>query len=66
MSLVTFLLFQRSLYVVLARRKGPKNNVHRNLFKTKDPKIFQGVSRDLPPPAPPYTGCEVKAFGGRK
>ena len=48
MSFVTFLLFQRSLYVVLARRKGPKNNVHRNLFKTKDPKIFQGVPRDLP------------------
>ena len=30
-----FLLFQSNLYVVLARGKGPKNSVHRDLFKTK-------------------------------
>ena len=36
--LVTFLLFQNNLYIVLARGKGPKNNVHRDLFKTKNPK----------------------------
>ena len=35
---VTFLLFQSNLYVVLARGKGPKNSVHRDLFKTKTPK----------------------------
>ena len=35
---VTFLLFQSNLYVVLARGKGPKNSVHRDLFKTKNPK----------------------------
>ena len=38
MMFVTFLLFQSNLYVVLARGKGPKNNVHRDLFKTKNPK----------------------------
>ena len=36
--LVTFLLFQNNLYIVLARGKGPKNSVHRDLFKTKNPK----------------------------
>ena len=35
---VTFLLFQSNLYVVLARGKGPKNSVNRDLFKTKTPK----------------------------
>ena len=35
---VTFLLFQNNLYVVLVRRRGPKNSVHRDLFKTKNPK----------------------------
>ena len=33
-----FLLFQSNLYVVLARGIGPKNSVHRSLFKTKIPK----------------------------
>ena len=49
---VTSLLFQSNLYVVLAREKGPKNSVHRDLFKTKNPK--QKTPR---PPAtfyPPY------------
>ena len=32
---VTFVLFQSNLFVVLARGKGPKNSVHRDLFKTK-------------------------------
>ena len=36
--LVTFLPFQSNLYVVLERGKGPKNNVHKDLFKTKNPK----------------------------
>ena len=45
--LVTFLLFQSNFtvesnftvsYVVLALEKGPKNYVHRDLFKTKNPK----------------------------
>ena len=36
--LVTFLLFQNNLYIALARGKGPKNSVHRDLFKTKNPK----------------------------
>ena len=31
----TFLLFQSNLYVVLVHGKGPKNSVHRDLFKTK-------------------------------
>ena len=35
---VIFLLFQSSFSVVLARGKGPKNSVHRDLFKTKNPK----------------------------
>ena len=35
---VTFLLFQSYLYIVLARWKGPKNSIHRDLFKTKNPK----------------------------
>ena len=35
---VTFLPFQSDLYIVLACGKGPKNRVHRDLFKTKDPK----------------------------
>ena len=33
-----FLLFQSNLQVVLAHGKGPKNTVHRDLFKTKNPK----------------------------
>ena len=36
----TFLLFQRNLYIVLAHGKGPTNSAHRDLFKTKTPKIF--------------------------
>ena len=32
---VTFLLFQSNLYVVLARGKGPKNSVQRDIFHTK-------------------------------
>ena len=35
--LVTFLLFQSNLYIVLACGKGPKNSIHRDLFKTKNP-----------------------------
>ena len=35
---VKFLPFQSNLYVVLARGKGPKNNIHRDVFKTKNPK----------------------------
>ena len=37
-ALVTILLSQSKLYVVLTRGKGPKNSIHRNLFKTKNPK----------------------------
>ena len=33
--LVTFLLFQSNIYVVLVCEKGPKNSVHRDIFKTK-------------------------------
>ena len=40
---MTFLLFQRNLYIVLARGKGPKNSVYRDLFKTKNPKILRGL-----------------------
>ena len=32
---VTFLLFQSNLYVVLARGKGPKNSVHRDLSRLR-------------------------------
>ena len=46
---LTFLLFQSNLYVVLARRKGPKNSVHKDLLKTKNPK--QKIPR---PPAASY------------
>ena len=35
---LTSLLFQSSLYVVLAHGKGPKNTIHRDLFRTKNPK----------------------------
>ena len=35
---VTFLLFQSNLYVVLARGKGSKISVHRDLLRTKIPK----------------------------
>ena len=38
MMFLTFSLFQSNLYVVLACGKGPKNSVHRDLFKTKSPK----------------------------
>ena len=38
MTFGIILLFQINLYVVLARGKGPKNGVHRDLFKTKKPK----------------------------
>ena len=38
MVFVTLLLFQNNLYVVLARGKVPKISVHRDLFKTKNPK----------------------------
>ena len=51
---VTFLLFQSNLYVVLARGKGPKNSIHRDLFKTKNHK------QNLPKPSAafytPYSG----------
>lgn len=33
-----FLLFQSNFFVFLARGKGPKNSIYRNLFKTKKPK----------------------------
>ena len=48
---VTFLLFQRNLYVVLACGKGPKNSAHRYPFKTKTPSMFA--------PRPPQTSCHV-------
>ena len=35
---VIVLLFQNTLDLVLARGKGPKNSVHRDLFDTKNPK----------------------------
>ena len=35
---VTLLIFQSNLSIVLAREKGPKNSVHRDFFKTKNPK----------------------------
>ena len=35
---VIFLLFQINLYLVLAREKGHKNSIHRDLFKTKNSK----------------------------
>ena len=35
---VKFLLFQSNLYLVLALEKGPKNSIHGDLFKTKNPK----------------------------
>ena len=38
MMFVTFLLFQSNLYVVFACGKGPKNSIHRDLFKRKNPK----------------------------
>ena len=37
--LLIFLLFQRNIYLVLACERGPKNSIHRDLFKTKCPKI---------------------------
>ena len=40
---MTFLVFQRNLDAVLARGKGLKSSVHRDLFKTKNPKILQGL-----------------------
>ena len=36
--LLTFFLFQSNLYIVLAHGKGPKNSIHRDLFKTKTSK----------------------------
>ena len=33
---VAVLLFQSNLYIVLALGKGPKNSVHRDLFKIKN------------------------------
>ena len=33
--LMTLLLFQSNLYLVLVHEKGPKNSIHRYLFKTK-------------------------------
>ena len=38
MMSVTFLLFQCNLYLDLTQGKGPKNGVHRDLFKAKNPK----------------------------
>ena len=45
---VTFLLFQRNLYVVLACGKSPKNSAHRDLFKTKMPRMFAPRPPKLP------------------
>ena len=36
--LVIFLLFQSNLYLVLASAKDPKDSVHRDIFKAKNPK----------------------------
>ena len=54
---VTFILFQRDLYVVLAHGKGPKYTIHRDLKKTKNPKIFwlcpgPAVGLTVPPDPP--------------
>ena len=49
---VTFLLFQSNLYMILACGKGPKNRVHRDLFKTKNPK-----QKNPRPPAVFYAPC---------
>ena len=38
LMLVSFSLFQSNLHIVLTRGKGSKDNVHRDLFKTKIPK----------------------------
>ena len=35
---LTFLLFRSNLHVVLANGRGPKNSIHRDLFKKKTPK----------------------------
>ena len=51
---VTSLLFQSNLYVVLALEKGPKNSVHRDLFKTKNPK------QKTPDPQPRFTRLTVR------
>ena len=51
---VTFLPFQTNLYVVLARGKGPKNSVHRDLFKTKNPK-----QKPHRPPVAIYMPCNA-------
>ena len=35
---MTFLIFQSNLYVVLACGKGPKNSIHKDLFKIENPR----------------------------
>ena len=52
---VTFLLFQRELYVVLARGNGPKSSFRRDLLKTKNPNIFRGLHPLTPTRALPWT-----------
>ena len=45
---VTFLLFQRNLYVVLSHGKSPKKGIYRDLFITKKPKQKTLSLTDLP------------------
>ena len=44
--LMTFLLFQRNLYVVAASGKGPKDSVHRELFKAKNENDWECKATD--------------------
>ena len=44
---MTFLLFQSNLYVALACGKGPKNSIHRDLFKTSNPEGIHTQSATL-------------------
>ena len=44
--LMTFLLFQRNLYVVAASGKGPKDSVHRDLFKAKNENDWECKATD--------------------
>ena len=55
MMFVIFLPFQRNLYVVLAHGKSPKNSVHRDLFKRKNPNIFRQLHPLFPSMALPWT-----------
>ena len=69
---LTFLQIQRNLYVFLACEKGPKNSVHRDLVKIKNPKLFGGSALDslgggltAPhlPPRPPTAFYELSGCG---